>query len=218
MRRSSIARRIVILVAIAIGLTTAIGVGLTIWRETVDYAKNKRFELLSIAAVFATSAADAMAEGDKRAAFESLKAIGRFPSIHYARLEDLNGRVFAEIGAGTVLDSDARSAAEGSLLSLFSNSGLPVRQPVIRSGSKIGSLILIATTDDLFGRLVQSVGIALLAALFAAGLGLLAAWRLQRRIVRPLQGLIATMNTIRDSADYTKRVARTSDADTARLV
>ncbi len=218
MGRSSIARRIAILVAIAIGLTTAIGVGLTAWRETVDYAETKRSELLSVAAVFATAAADAMAEGDRRSAYESLKAIGRFPSIHYARLEDLNGRVFAEIGTGTVLDRDAHNAARGSILSLFSNNGLPVRQPVIRAGSEIGSLVLIATTGDLFGRLMRTVGTALVAALFAAGLGLLAAWRLQRRIVRPLQGLIAAMNTIRESTDYTRRVERTDDADTARLV
>ena len=206
------------MVLVAISVTTAIAVALTVWRETVRYAETKRGELLAVATVFATAANEAVASENRGMALASLKAIRGFPSIQYARVETGSGHILAEIGTGIVLESAAREAAGGSVWSLLTDHALPVRVPVVHSGEQIGALVLIATTDDLFGRILSGVK-TILAAAFASGLiGFGAALRLQRRIVRPLHRVIETINGIRQSEDFSGRVEQAEDEETARLV
>jgi len=216
--RKTIARRIAVTVMIAIAVTTAIAVTLLVWQETVRYAETKRAELLSVAAVFAVATSDALAAGDRNAGLKSLKAIRAFPSIHYARIETMDGHVIAEMGTGIVLESAAAEAASGSVWSLLTKHDLPVRHRVVKAGEDVGYLVLLADTGDLLGRILDGVMTNVAAAVASAFIGFAAVFRLQRRIVAPLHDVIRTMDGIREAEDYRHRVGAAEDEETARLV
>ena len=216
MKQTTIARRLTVVIVLAISITIAVVTVASIIRDTVNYSKAKRAELAATAQVFSSSVADALAAGDRMEALRSMRAIGKMPTIDYARVENAAGEPFAEMGLGVVMSG--RGSDGLSVIDLWRGISIEIRQPVIHSGREIGSFVLFAAPNDLAERIRQSVLTAFVIALCAGALGVVVAWRMQRTITRPIRNLTAAMETVRRSGDYEMTANVESGDETGILV
>jgi signal transduction histidine kinase/CheY-like chemotaxis protein len=181
------------------------------------YVGGKRDALFTAAHVFATSSSASVAGRDENRTLQSLKAIGRLPGLIHAEAFDADGRTLAEIGRAVRLDGEIdMEDLEGAagLLRLLQARSVAVEVPVIHAGERVGRLVVIADTHDLWSRTIPVVTAGLLAASLALLLALLVAGRLQRAITRPLLTLTDTMLAIERGHDYGQTVP---ESDTSEI-
>ena len=216
---TSIRHRLSLIVVCAILLAIAIATAASAWREANRFAAAKQAELSGTANVFASAVADEMATGSRSGTYQKLRAIGRIPGLAFARVEDTQGRRFAEIGTAVVLERGAGSADGwfSSLGVLFERS-VEVKADIRKNGQVIGRLILVANSSELRERLREGLISAALAALVAALIGIALAWRWQRRITVPIQNLTRAMEEVRTNQDFSTQVTRESDDETGVMV
>ncbi len=219
LKRISIRWKLAAIVACSVMLSIVIATAASTWRETSRYSDAKRAELEGTAFAFAAGVAQPLAAADRMGVLRTLRAIGRIPGITFAEVHDANGRRFAELGGGVVLDrSGGKANTDPTPLDLLLGTDIRVNASVINSGREIGTLSLLADTSDLRSRLVSGLLDALLAALIAMALGILVATRLQSAIIRPLRDLTEAMTRVRSTHDFTGSVEKRTDDETGTLV
>ncbi len=164
--KRSIAGKLALLVAIAVGASALTMSGVMLWQEISRYAELRARSLFASAHVFAAAAAQGVAAGDQNAIYQAIRAIDRVPGLTYARVES-HGRIIAALGGATSLDDDLRVAKSNleSLISPYSvlaSRSIQVDVPIINGGVDVGRLVLVADASDLLEELVRSVrGMAL---------------------------------------------------------
>jgi hypothetical protein len=158
------------LVLVAVGVALLIGSGVSLWQEIDRYGEQKREVLLATAHVFGAASASAIEEGDAKAVFNAIRAIGRIPGITYASVHDTDGVLMSELGEAVRLagDIDISEDAEASPFQLLRSRSLLVSVGVVSVGRPVGTLTLITNTDDLRARLLDVVLIAIAGALSPA--------------------------------------------------
>ncbi len=216
----SIRAKLAILIAASVGAAVLLAFVVGTYRELSRFAEAKRSELAATAQVISVSTAEAVANGDERAARRTLNAIGRIPNVRYAGIRDPSGAVFVEAGTGVALGSvDDRAEGEStSLWRMLRDGAFLVTNDIVKGGRTVGSLVLLVGTSELSERLKQAIIAALLSAGVAIAIGLLVATRLQRAITRPLGALANTMNDVRKTGDFTQRAMRRTSDETGQLV
>ncbi|MGI9383573.1 MAG: ATP-binding protein [Methyloligellaceae bacterium] len=210
-KRSTIRRKLVAVVLVGIATTTFLITLASGWREATRYADAKRAEIEGTASVLASAVADALSQRNRVGALKALRAIGRIPSFAYARVDDINGKTIAALGATVALNESAD-------LPILLRSTLETRVPVVREGRPIGHVTVLVNTGDLRRRLLESSLTGLLAALVSAALGVAIAFRMQERITAPLSQLTATMSEIRQTHDFSTLVDNRANDETGVLV
>jgi signal transduction histidine kinase/CheY-like chemotaxis protein len=219
---TSIARKLAILVTIAVVIASVALSGVSLWQELSRYAETKAKMLVGAAHIFASASAPAVAARDAGSAYQAMKAIARMPDFRYARIDTSPGHTLAVLGGATQLDDDLRIQADGDErippLSLLSSSSIEVDAPIVSGGVNVGRFILVADTSDLADQLWSSLRGALLGGLFALILGLFVAARLQRGLTRPLRELSDTIWRIRSAHDYDARVEAKSNDEVGVLI
>jgi signal transduction histidine kinase/ActR/RegA family two-component response regulator len=175
------------------------GGGFLVWEMT-----QFRFEILrdteTQARILADSSAAAVAFQDTQAAGETLGALRLRPQVATACLYSNDGRLFAtyERDGGRC---PAMAPSEGN----YDWSMLEVLSPVTFTGQRRGTLYVARELTDLRDRLVAgalAIGALLVLASVAAAL---AAHRIHRSIVSPLQQLADTAKRISAGHDYSSR-------------
>ena len=209
--RSTIQRKIISIVLIGITTTILLVTLANSWRETARYSEVKTAEITGIAQVFASAVADAVAANDRTAIMKPLRAIGRIPSFSYARVDDLSGKILADLGATVILEESAQ-------LPVFMRSSLEVRVAVFKGGIEVGQLTVLVKTDDLRASLMEGLLTGLLAALLSGGMGVAIATRLQKRITDPLRKLTETMFEVERTQNFEQSVDHNSNDETGVLV
>lgn len=204
MSGSTISRRLSVIVFLSIAITVLGITAASVWREADRYAQFLSSELQATAGVFATAVSGPTAERDRNGILRVLKAIGRVPGLSYARVEDSWGRVLAEIGTGVRLKGATSGTADR--LGLLQGQAVEISVPVIRSGTKIGTLSLLTYPVDLWPRIWAGIRDILIWALIAGSLGLLASVRLSRGITKPIRNLTDTMATVRSEQEFSRTV------------
>ena len=217
--KTSITRKVGRLVVVSVATALFIASAASLWLEAQRYGAQKRDALFAAGHAFAAASAKAVAAGDPNAVFEATRGIRELPGIVHAAVADANGVVLDETGLGVQLDDDLE-LAQGERPSVFALVGsrtVAITVPVIESGLRVGSLTLIARTDDLWPRLLAVLATGLVGALVAGAIGLGVALRLQRAITRPLVSLAATMTRVRDAHDYGAACPVESDDEIGQL-
>ena len=217
--RSRLTTLVIVAIFGAVGIVTMTSV----WREIVQYGSGKTAELNATARVFASAIAEPVARADRGAALEALTAIARIPTINHVRVELPGGETLIELG-GTV--SLKKSAARPGIdsndalraFSMLTTKTAVVKAPIVRNGAVIGWLWLDSDTSALSERIGSLLWDALVAALFAGGIGVLIALRMQRAVTRPIIALSQVMSEVRDTGDFGKRAARESEDEIGGLV
>ena len=218
--RQSIKGRLHRLVIASVGLALLCSGILSVWHSATTYLTDKRESLLATANIIAGSASSAVAAHDTVLIKNSLRSIGRLPTVAYARIDDVEGQMLAEVGAAARLDSDAALGDpqdENSLYTLLKTRQVQVSAPIIYGGNPVGRVVLISKTTDLPARFLGVLVISLSGALFAVGVGVFIAHRLQRSITRPLGLLADEMGRIAQTQDYSSFVPLHADVETEQL-
>lgn len=188
----------------------------SVWRELTQYRAGKLAELNATATVFASAITKPVLAGDKLETLNALRGIARLPSTGYIRVTDANGEIFSELGSAVSLTTSSNKNAWGFL---FSSRYELVEAPIISGGNTIGTLTIHADTGSFYNRIGVLVYDALVAAVFAAGIGLLIALKMQRAITDPILNLASVMEKVRETGDFSMRAkpAETDD-ETGQLV
>ena len=217
--KRSLRTRLHRLVILSVGIALVCSAILSVWQATTTYLLDKREGLLTTANVIAGTASRAVAADDTALIRDSLRPIARLPSVAYARIEDSNGRMLAEVGGVARLTSELAldSAEKNPLYGLLRTRTIQVTVPMIFGGTTVGRVVLVSKTGDLATRFLGVFSIACLGALLAIGIGLLIVHRLQRSISLPLGMLADEMARIARTQDYTASVPATADLETEQL-
>jgi len=217
-QKNSLRSRLTTLVIVAIFGSVTIVTASSVWREIVQYGAGKSAELEASATVFAYAISDHVREGDRTQALEALRAIAQFPDIDYVRVEAASGELFVELGGAVNLQNKSGHTEESTPLSAFTKNSSIVSVPIINAGDVIGVLWVHADKSALTERVATLIWDAMVAAVFAAGIGLLIALRMQRAVTRPIHSLTKVMNNVRTTGDFGNRATRISDDETGELV
>ena len=221
-RRSSIRTRLALPVLASVSVAVAVMTLVSAVRDGRREAALQLEQFRAAAAVLASTSAEATAERSASRAYTSLRAINMLPGVSYARIETMDGRTLAETGSGARLSRDVAVVGEGqaSTASLLRSGTVEVRAPVVHGRKPVGEVVLLGQTSGILGRLGGALLVSLLAGVMAALVGLLVAWRLQRRITAPILSLKDSMAAVRATHDYdTPTEAHTkADAEIAELV
>ena len=80
-------RKLVVLVAAAIGIATFVSTGIGLWQQTAELHRFTSAQaLVTTAQVFAAAAAQATATRERRGRIRSLRGMGRVRDIRYAEI------------------------------------------------------------------------------------------------------------------------------------
>ena len=216
--RASIGAKFALIILIAVLGALVLVTLASGYREVARYSEAKQNELEATAKIFASTISESLAAGKKPEALFTLRAIARLPQISFVEVIDEEGNRFASLGADVVLNRYADYEVKRTTWELLQ--GIPVRvsTPVIKSGSPIGQIRLVADTSDLKDRLISSLWSVLFVAGFAAALSLGLALKLQSKILRPMRRLSEAMTAVRTEKSFDKKVERESDDETGELV
>ncbi len=209
--RSTIGRKLVGIVLIAVATTLLIATVASSWLEISRYSAAKSAEIRGTAFVFSAAVAEPLALGDRIGILRALRAIGQVPHFVHAGVENADGQRIAELGATVALEERAD-------LPVFLRKTLDVRVPIKKAGVTIGHLTVLADTSDLKEKLIGNLLIGLLAALSAAAVGILIAIKLQHRITDPLRRLTQSMLDVQQTSDFSRNVKFSSNDETGLLV
>ncbi len=201
----SIRVRLILLVVASTLLASGILVGVSVWRETERYGQSRRDALLSTAQAISAAASRPVADTDSIAAYEAITAIGRMKGITFAGIETSDGKSLADIGATEQLAGDLvvlGPDTRWSLPAILRSRSMEAIVPIIHGGVQVGSLRVIADTQDLPALIRSAVESTLLTGAIATLFAVALALRLQRRITGPLGALTQTMSRVRREHDY----------------
>jgi two-component system, sensor histidine kinase len=147
-----------------------------------------------LAQMAAAGAAAPLADHNMVGVYRALEAVAKAPSVAAVRIIDTRGRTVAQLGAANPVNADT------------------LTRPIKLSSQKVGTLVLVAQHPGLGQTLARDL--ALTGALFfgAAGLAILLANSLARRLARPMERLSEAMHETAVGGRF-KAVEQTADDD-----
>lgn len=222
-RDGSLRSRLTTLVVVAIFGAVAIVTTSSVWREIGQYSAAKFSELSADANFYASRISDELGDANFGAARKALEPLASMPTIAHVRVLLANGDVVLDLGDGEAdnvraFELDASSAPTLHAFSLLTTNAVLVKAQIVRENQALGWLIVEADTSSLFDRIGRLLWDALTAALFAAGIGLLIALRMQRAVTRPIFALSKVMAEVRETGNFTIRASRESNDEIGDLV
>src|SRR5688572_10518050 len=157
--RSSLQRRLVVLVLTAVGAAMTVSIAIALWQQANNYSAMRRQALVDTAQVFAAAVGPAVASGRQEGVLVALRAIGRVPDILYAEVRGADGRALAALGGTARLDSDPDLGANDdiSVFRLLTSGTLQVAVPVLNGGTTVGQFVLVGGISDLRGKLAATI-------------------------------------------------------------
>ncbi len=147
-----------------------------------------------LAQMAAAGAAAPLADHNMVGVYRALEAVAKAPNVAAVRIIDTKGRAVAQLGSANPTDADT------------------LTRPIKLSTQKVGTLVLVAQHPGLGQTLARDL--ALTGALFfgAAGLAILLANSLARRLARPMERLSEAMHETAVGGRF-KVVEQTADDD-----
>lgn len=217
--KGSIHRKLALLLLAALGTTCVVTATFTGWSDANRQTATETERLVQTARVIGSMAAEAVATEDSAGAFAAVRSIGQMPSIRYARIQTVSGRLLAETGGGVRLASDASisSGRKPGVWTLLSSGSIEAREPILSQGVVVGHITLLADAPDAQGRILNAVLATLAAAALAMLIGLMISMRMARRIAAPIVNLAEFVRTVREGSDFSRRVDGPAHGEIADL-
>jgi len=208
----SLRSQLTTLVIVAILGTVAIVAASSVWREATHYRDSEYGELDAAAKILAAAISEHVDAGDKPKTLSALTSIANIPAVEYVRVEFVEGGAFVERGDPLPVKSNSTETPGIDQLAIFFIAKpVVVDTPVLRNGSPIGTLTIHARATDLYNRIGVLIYDALVAGIFAGGIGLLIALKMQRSITDPILALAGVMGKVRESGDFSMRAPASED-------
>ena len=206
----SIRAKLAMLVALAVLVATLIAAWSSAVRESDRRRQARLAELQGIGAVLANTLAPTVSRSDRYGALASIRAMARIPRIKQLTVTLPSGDTLADLGSAVLVMRGDQKTLDPSLL--------VVEAPIQNSGTRIGTLRIVADQSDLDQAFNESIAAALAAGLLAALAGLAVALQLQALITRPIRDLMQAMNDVRNTNAFDRVVPQTSRDETGALV
>lgn len=166
-------------------------------------------ELDAVARVIGTNTTAAIVFGDEAAASEILKALRAKPDIISAEILLENDQLFARYSrGGKPADSHAP----------MSEDTIEVTRAIVLDGTWLGRIEIVASLESLREQQRTFVWIAALIASLSALVALALAFVVQKGILRPILGLVATMREVSRVKDYRTRAEVTTRDELGTLI
>lgn len=219
-RAKPLRNRLTTLVAVAVFGAVTIVTSSSVWRETAQYRADEYAELKASASVYAAGIAAPVNGGVRSEIIGALRPIADIPSVSYVSVNSPDGALLAELGNSQVLNHEGKSNTDAfpSLISFLTSKSTTSSVPITLEGAQIAVLTVHAQAGELSGGLGLVIFDVLVAAIFAGGIGVLIAIKIQRTITNPLHNLAETMTRIRQSGDFSMRAASSVNDETKQLV
>ena len=219
-RAKPLRNRLTTLVAVAVFGAVTIVTSSSVWRETAQYRADEYAELKASASVYAAGIAKPVAAGVEPDILKALQPIADIPSVNYVSVSALGGALLAERGDRQAFDGARadKQDASPSVVGFLTSKSTTTSVPVLQNGNEIAILTIHAQAGELSGGLGLVIFDVLVAAIFAGGIGVLIAIKIQRTITNPLHNLAETMTRIRESGDFSMRAASSVNDETKQLV
>jgi len=208
LERTSIAKKIVFLIVLVSMVSILIalaGLSINEYHRTQERVKS---EISVLSDVVATNITAALVFNDQFAAIELLDALKVKAIVEYAKVEDLDGNIFAEYGDNTFV---ARQASkEGDFFT--------VSTQLFVDRNKVGYLTLVANNQELtesirlYSWIVFSV--IVISLVFST---LLSIW-IQRRFASPIIHLAGVAKAIATNGDYSLQAQNKSSGELGQLI
>jgi len=173
--------------------------------EFFTHRKNAISELSGIGSIIATNSTAALAFDSPNDAAEILSALRSEPHIVLAGLYDKDGNVFSVYPEGAAAELPPLSGDEGYVLKGQYLEGF---LPVVQGDALLGTLFILSNMAEAKQRFQSYFILSGALALGALVMAFIVAFRLQRRISRPILSLARTAAHVSASRDYSLRAAK----------
>jgi hypothetical protein len=147
-KKTSIGRRIAIMVSLVVVATVFCISGLLASYQAIDGARSKRQSVEAIAFVYASAVADHVASRDSFQILSVLRSVDRVPGVISASVIDSQGNNLGTLGQKAMLESDV-AGSDPSFFEMMSTGAVPVSVNIIKNGQVQGTLILVTDISDL---------------------------------------------------------------------
>ena len=213
--RGSLRRKLlgVMLATTLVALLVALGA--MIAYDLRAYHKGWVGDVSTQAELLGRASGPALTFDDARAAHENLALLRFQPKVRAAAIYNARGALFATYKAAEAdVEFPALPSADGVLTQ---QRNLVVFKRIVEGGQILGTVYL-RTDYELYDRVLNYAGIALLVVALAMAVAwALSAW-LQHIVTRPILAMGATARDVVARQDYSQRVAKRSDDELGALV
>lgn len=183
-------------------------------RQEVAFAR-AQFEANSY--VLASSIADQVESGDREQVLRALRSMSRLPNVLFVAALGKDDVPVATMGTAAFLQDDLVSNDAG-ILTVISKGTLPVSVDIIKSGGKIGRLVLLGDISRIRVHLAWSLLLTIIVSACSVGLALLLASPLKASIVRPIVNLTKTIRLMRETRSFHTAEIAGADGETLELM
>ncbi len=206
------------LVVIIMGITAAAlllaGFGIVL-TDSVLFRGYLRRDLSALASIIADNSTAALAFNDPNSAAETLGALRARPHVVGACIYRPNGTILARYSRK---GSSGCPPADGQAQIRFTSQGVIVSQPILLSGRRIGTLMLLYDLGEISER-ITLYGSTVFAVLLASSLLAFAlASQLRAVIATPISQLVRATTSVSETGDYSTRAEKLSGDELGVLV
>ena len=212
-----------------------VATGAFVAKEATGLLREQREEMKSLSNIIVTNISSAILFEDQKAANDTIAPLQIRRNIVAAYVLDGQGILFARYQANGHkvsfpaghLTADSNTCDRQAVIQqLIAESGqifgfsdhYSLVTPIQNGQQAIGTLILYADNDLLFGKLLTTLGVAFLITISSFVLAWLISSRLQKTISLPILQLAATMQKVSDTKDFSIRVIKDSNDEIGSLM
>lgn len=212
----SLQRRMLALMLITTLVALIVALGAMITYDVRAYHQGWVNDMTTQAALLGRTTTPALSFDDAKMARENLDFLRSQPRVRAAALYDAKGRLFASYQAkgGVATPLPPHAEPEGTRIE---RRNLILFQPIVENGEVLGTVYLRADYE-LYDRLVNYSGIALVVTLLGMGTAFLVSLRLQKAVTRPILDINTIAREVIQQGDYSRRAEKISSDEVGTLV
>ncbi len=173
--------------------------------EWITVQKEMTRELETLASIVGENSIAPLAFQDDGAAEETLSGLRAVPHVEAAAIYGADSSLFAGYRRGE--ESADLPERPGDAGAGFEENGVMWVQPIAHEGEVLGSVLVYATLDPWYSRMLQYGRIALGVLVVSTLIAFVLSKRLQRTVTRPIDRLVAAARSVSRDQDYSVRVA-----------
>jgi signal transduction histidine kinase/CheY-like chemotaxis protein len=208
-RASSVGRHLTLITVCASAVALSLALGSIAVSESIAFRRALRADIGTLADLMSANTGAAVLFDDQSNARETLESLRYRRNVSAAAVYNLLGaRVAYYARNGRVPAREAETLTVGEHDGVFG-----ATRAVMHNGSRIGTVYVEASLDELYASTRRVLLIGVVAFLLSMGLAVLLSARLQRAIVTPLQRLSDAMARVRSGRDYSIRVEDAERSD-----
>ena len=215
MFRGSLRRRLLVVMLLTTLAAVVVALGAMIAYDLRAYHRGWVDDLNAQAELLGRTTIPALEFDDARVARENLSLLRLQPKIRAAAIYASDGTVFASYAAEATTQPFPSAPAQDSVR--VDNGDLLVFKQIVDQGRIVGTIHLRARYE-LFDRVLNYGGIALVVAVIAMLVALLVSSWLQKIVTRPILAIGEVARGVVERSDYSRRAERISSDEVGALV